>query len=47
MQKGYAKVVEWYGGKDRFLSAAQKNNAYRNDGLYRQLADAARTAMCQ
>ena len=23
MQKGYAKVVEWYGGKDRFLSAAQ------------------------
>ena len=23
MQKGYAKVVEWYGGKDKFLSAAQ------------------------
>ena len=23
MQRGYAKVVEWYGGKDRFLSAAQ------------------------
>ncbi len=23
MQKGYAKVVEWYGGKDRFLSVAQ------------------------
>lgn len=22
MQKGYAKVVEWYGGKDKFLSAA-------------------------
>ena len=21
MQKGYAKVVEWYGGKDKFLSA--------------------------
>ena len=23
MQKGYAKVVEWYGGKDNFLSAAK------------------------
>lgn len=23
MQKGYAKVVEWYGGKDRFLSVAR------------------------
>lgn len=23
MQKGYAKVVEWYGGKDKFLSVAQ------------------------
>lgn len=23
MQKGYAKVVEWYGGKDKFLSAAR------------------------
>ena len=23
MQKGYAKIVEWYGGKDKFLSAAQ------------------------
>lgn len=23
MQKGYAKVVEWYGGKDKFLSATQ------------------------
>ena len=23
MQKGYAKVVEWYGGKDKFLSAAK------------------------
>ena len=23
MQKSYAKVVEWYGGKDKFLSAAQ------------------------
>lgn len=22
MQKGYAKVVEWYGGKDKFLSVA-------------------------
>lgn len=22
MQKGYAKVVEWYGGKDKFLKAA-------------------------
>ena len=22
MQKGYAKVVEWYGGKENFLSAA-------------------------
>ena len=24
MQKGYAKVVEWYGGKDHFLSVANK-----------------------
>lgn len=24
MQKGYAKVVEWYGGKDNFLSVANK-----------------------
>lgn len=24
MQKGYAKVVEWYGGKEEFLSVAQK-----------------------
>lgn len=23
MQKGYAKVVEWYGGKDKFLSVAR------------------------
>lgn len=23
MQKGYAKVVEWYGGKDKFLSVAK------------------------
>ena len=23
VQKGYAKVVEWYGGKDKFLSVAQ------------------------
>ena len=23
MQEGYAKVVEWYGGKDKFLSATQ------------------------
>lgn len=23
MQKSYAKVVEWYGGKDNFLSAAK------------------------
>ncbi|MBD5393492.1 MAG: MerR family transcriptional regulator [Lachnospiraceae bacterium] len=23
MQKGYAKVVEWYGGKDKYLSAVQ------------------------
>jgi len=23
MQKGYAKVVEWYGGKDKFLAVAQ------------------------
>lgn len=23
MQKGYAKVVEWYGGKDNYLSVAQ------------------------
>ena len=23
MQKGYAKAVEWYGGKDKFLSVAQ------------------------
>ena len=23
MQKGYAKVVEWYGGKDKLLSVAQ------------------------
>jgi DNA-binding transcriptional MerR regulator len=23
MQKGYAKVVEWYGGKDKFLSVSQ------------------------
>lgn len=23
MQKGYAKVVEWYGGKDKFLSVTQ------------------------
>lgn len=23
MQKGYAKVVEWYGGKDKFLSIAR------------------------
>lgn len=23
MQKGYAKVVEWYGGKENYLSAAQ------------------------
>lgn len=23
MQKGYAKVVEWYGGKDNFLSVAK------------------------
>ena len=22
MQKGYAKVVEWYGGKEKFLSVA-------------------------
>lgn len=22
MQKGYAKVVEWYGGKEQFLSVA-------------------------
>lgn len=27
MQKGYAKVVEWYGGKDKFLSIA--NNPVR------------------
>ncbi len=25
MQKGYAKVIEWYGGKDKFLSAAQNH----------------------
>lgn len=24
MQKGYAKVVEWYGGKDNYLSVANK-----------------------
>ena len=24
MQKGYAKVVEWYGGKDNFLSVANR-----------------------
>lgn len=24
MQKGYAKVVEWYGGKDKFLAVARK-----------------------
>lgn len=24
MQKGYAKIVEWYGGKDHFLSIANK-----------------------
>lgn len=23
MQKGYAKIVEWYGGKDKFLSVAR------------------------
>ena len=23
MQRGYAKVVEWYGGKDKYLSVAQ------------------------
>lgn len=23
MQKGYAKVIEWYGGKDRFLSVTR------------------------
>ncbi len=23
MQKGYAKVIEWYGGKDKFLSVAR------------------------
>ncbi len=23
MQKGYAKVVEWYSGKDKFLSVAR------------------------
>ncbi len=25
MQKGYAKVVEWYGGKDKFLSVSQNS----------------------
>lgn len=29
MQKGYAKVVEWYGGKDKFLQAA--NNPVSKD----------------
>lgn len=30
MQKGYAKVVEWYGGKDNFLSVA--NNPVSTEG---------------
>ncbi len=29
MQKGYAKVVEWYGGKEKFLSVA--NNPISKD----------------
>ena len=27
MQKSYAKVVEWYGGKDKFLSVAETLSA--------------------
>ena len=40
MQKGYAKVVEWYGGKDKFLSAAQNPISKKVAGSYNKRIEA-------
>lgn len=40
MQKGYAKVVEWYGGKDKFLSVARTPVSKEVAGSYNKRIEA-------